>query len=633
MGDILSTSVSGLLAFQQALDVTSNNIANSSTPGYSVENVDLEEAPGNVTAGGYIGGGVEVAGVSRTYNELLATQVRSSQSAYSGSNALSTQATQVDNLLSSSSTGLTASLQSFVNALQTLSSSPSSTASRQALLSQAQALVQQISSYSSQISQYGSNLESQIGTDVTQVNSIASNIANLNTQIETAESNGQTPNQLLDQRDTLVDQLSQYVSVNTSTESNGAMDVFIGSGQALVSGGTAQQLAAIPSQYDSSVLDIGISTAGGVSDVTSEITGGDLGGLLTARSQVLDPTQNALGQISVGLATVMNQQQAAGADLTGAQGQPMFAVGGVQTLPASSNTGSATLAVTRGNLSDLTTDDYTLSYSGGAWQLQDQTTGQSVALTGAGTSADPLQGAGLSIVVSGTPANGDSFLVQPTATAASGLSLLLNNPSQIAAASLAQTSAGSANTGTGTISAATITDSADWVPGNYTLSFTSATQYQVTNSGGTIVSSGSYTSGQPISLPGAQVTVSGAPAAGDTFSIDSTTSADTGDNTNLQAMISALGANSLSGGTTSLNGAANNLVAQVGVLTQQAQANTTAQQAVNQQAVTARNNVSGVNLDQEAAKMIQYQQAYQAMAQVIQASGDMFNSLITAVRG
>lgn len=631
MGDILSTSVSGLLAFQQALDVTSNNIANSATPGYSVENVDLTAAPGQETSAGYIGGGVEATGVSRTYNELLAQQVRSSQSSYSSSSALSTQASQIDNLLSDSSTGLTATLQSFVNAIQSLSSSPSSTASRQALLSQAQALVQQVNSYSSQISQYGSSLESQLGSDVSQINSIASNIANLNTQIETATANGQTPNQLLDQRDSLVDQLSQYVSVNTATETNGAMDVYIGSGQALVSGGTAQQLSTIPSQYNSTVLDIGISTAGGTADVTSDINGGDLGGLLTARSQVIDPAQNALGQISVGLATVMNQQQASGMDLTGAQGQPMFTVGGVQTLPSDTNAGSATLAVTRSSLAGLTADDYTLTYAGGAWQMQDVTTGQSVALTGTGTSANPLQAAGLSIVVGGAPANGDSFLVQPTATAASSLSLALTSPTQIAAASLAQTAASAGNAGTGTISAATITAPSAWVPGDYTLTFTSPTQYTVT-SGGTTVGGGTYTSGQPIPFQGAQVTVSGTPAAGDTFSIDSSTAADSGDNSNLLAMVGALGAGSLAGGTTSLSAAANNLVAQVGVITQQAQANSSAQQTVNEQAVTARNNVSGVNLDTEAAKMLQYQQAYQAMAQVIQTSGEMFTSLITAVR-
>src|SRR5215469_5364887 len=163
MADILSTGVSGLLAFQQALDVTSNNIANAATPGYSVESIDLTPQPGQATSGGYLGSGVAVQGITRAYNELLAQQVRSSQSSYSSYNTLATQAGQIDNMLSSSNTGLTASLQSFINALQTLSTSPSSTASRQALLSQAQALTQQINSYASQIQTYGGNLEQQIG--------------------------------------------------------------------------------------------------------------------------------------------------------------------------------------------------------------------------------------------------------------------------------------------------------------------------------------------------------------------------------------------------------------------------------------------------------------------------------------
>src|SRR5215467_14052800 len=192
MADILSTGVSGLLAFQQALDVTSNNIANSATPGYSLENINFTPEPGQPTAGGFLGSGVEVQSIARSYSELLAAQVRSSQASYTSYNTLSTQAAQIDNMLSSSNTGLTASLQSFVNALQTLSTSPSSTASRQALLSQAQALTQQINSYASQIQTYRSGLEQQIGADVGQVNSIASGIAKLNTQIAADLAGGQT---------------------------------------------------------------------------------------------------------------------------------------------------------------------------------------------------------------------------------------------------------------------------------------------------------------------------------------------------------------------------------------------------------------------------------------------------------
>ena len=633
MADILSTSVSGLLAFQQALDVTSNNIANSSTPGYSVERANLTPQPGQATAGGFIGSGVAVDSITRSYDELLAQQVRGSQASYSSLNTLATQASQIDNLLSSSSSGLTAGLQSFVNAMQTLSTSPNSSAARQALLSQGQALAQQLNGYDAQISQYGANLEQQIGADVKQVNSLASGIASLNNQIaKDLAGTGQSPNQLLDQRDQMIDQLSQYVSVNTASEPNGMLDVYIGSGQSLVSGGTSQQLTTLANPYNASVLQIGLSSPGGTSDITSEISGGELGGLLSARTQVLDPAQNTLGLISVGLATIVNQQQQAGMDQTGAPGQPFFNVGGVVAQPASTNAGGAALTVTRTSLSALTADDYALRYSGGAWQLKDTTTGQAVALTGAGTSASPFQAAGLSIVVSGAPASGDSFLVQPTAGASAGLAVALTDPSQIAAASLAQTGTGAGNTGTGTISAASITNPASWVPDTYTLTIAAGNQYQVTSSSGATVATGTFVAGQPISFQGAQVTVGGVPAAGDTFTIRSSTAADNGDNSNLTALIGAFGNATLSGGTTSLSGAANNLITSVGVVTQQAQASAAAQQSVNQDAVTTRSNLSGVNLDAEAAKMLQFQQAYQAMAQMIQTSGTMFTSLITAIR-
>jgi flagellar hook-associated protein 1 FlgK len=636
MASLLSTSVSGLLAFQQALDVTSNNIANASTPGYSVETANLAEALGQQTGSGYVGSGVDVQSITRTYNEYLAQQVRSSQASYSSSNALAAQAAQIDNMLSDSSTGLTATLQSFVNSLQSVASAPTSTAARQALLSQAQALAQQLTSYDSQISQFGSQLESQLSGDVAQINTITANIASLNQQIASASSSGQTPNQLLDQRDQLITQLSKYVSVQTVTESNGAMDVYVGTGQALVVGASASKLTTLAGAYDPSQLEIGLVGGGGsTADITSEISGGELGGLLSARSQVLDPARNAIGQVSVAVATIVNQQQQSGMDLTGAQGQPMFSVGGVQVLPNSGNTGSASLTVTRGALSSLTTDDYRLLYSGSAWQLTDVTTGQSVAMTGSGTSGSPFQAAGLSIVTAGTPASGDSFLIQPTAGAASGFAVQLTSPSQIAAASLVQGTAGAANTGTAAVSSASITDPTAWnataTGAPYTVAFTGANTYAVTDKAGNPVTTGTFTSGSPITFNGAQLTLTGSPASGDTFTVALNNPANTGDNSNVLAMASALSAAALNGGTASVTGVANSLVSEVGLITQQAQNNATAQQTANQDATTALNNSSGVNLDQQAASMLQYQQAYQAMAQMIQASQQMFTSLITAI--
>ena len=632
MADLLSTSVSGLLAFQQALDVTSNNIANASTPGYSVETANLVEAPGQASNIGFIGSGVDIQSITRNYSEYLAQQVRGSQASYSSANTLAAQSGQIDNMLSDSGTGLTATLQSFVNSLQAVASSPTSSSARQALLNQAHALAQQLNAYDSQISQFGSQVETQINGDVSQVNTITANIASLNQQIAAESSSGQTPNQLMDQRDLLVDQLSKLVSVKTATESNGSMDVYIGTGQALVTGGVAQKLITTPGTYDAAEVGIAISGGGTNADITPEISGGELGGLLSARSQVLDPARNAIGQVSVAVATIVNQQQQSGMDLSGAQGQPMFTVGGVRTLTASDNTGSAALSVTRGALSALTPDDYKLQFTGGAWQLTDVTTGQSVAMTGNGSSGTPFQAAGLSIVTSGTPANGDSFLIQPTAAAAAGFSVALTSPAQVAAASLVQGTAGSGNTGSATVSGASVTNPGTWVSGTYTVTFGAGNSYTVKNSGGTQVGSGTYTSGTPIAFQGAQLTLTGAPASGDTFTVGLNNPANTGDNSNLLAMTDALAASALNGGTTSVTGAANSLVSQIGVITQQAQNNATAQQTVNQDATTARNNASGVNLDQEAANMLRYQQAYQAMAQVITASGQMFTSLISAIQ-
>jgi flagellar hook-associated protein 1 FlgK len=630
MADLLATSVSGLLAFQRALDVTSNNVANSATPGYSVESVNLSEQLAQASSSGFIGSGVRVTSVTRAYDEALATQVRSSQSNYSGYNTYATLAAQVDNMLSATGTGLTAALQSFSNSLHAVANSPASTSSRQALLSQAQSLVQQLKSYDSQVAQYGANVDAQITNNVTQVNSLATQIAKLNTQIAAAQQGtGQPPNDLLDKRDSLIDQLSQYVQVSTTPQGDGEMNVYIGSGQGLVIGGTAQALAATTDPYNASRHNISIATGGGATvDITSQISGGSLGGLLAVRSQVLDPTQNALGQISVGLATLMNQQQQSGMDLTGALGTAMFSVGGVLSAAATTNTGNATVSVTRTNLSALTADNYRLQNTGGTWQLTDTTTGAIVPMTGSGTSASPFQAAGLSIVVNGAAASGDGFSIQPTAGATAGLSLLLTSPTQIAAASPVRTAAGSANTGSGTISSATVLNPAD--PNLLTttkIQFTSATTYSINGAG-----SFPYSGGSTISANGWSVQISGTPAAGDTFTVSSNAGG-TGDNTNVLAMVDQLASSALDGGTTSLMSAANNLVSDVGVLTQSAQNNASTQKAINTDAVTSRSNVSGVNLDEEAAKLVSYQQAYQACAQMIQASNTIFNSLITAVRG
>jgi len=631
MADLLSTSVSGLIAFQNALAVTSNNVANVDTPGYSEETPVFTAEPGESTGVGYFGAGVDISSVTRNYSELLATQMRTSQSSYSNFNTYATTAAQVDNMLSDTNTGLSTQLQSFSNSLQTLANSPTLAASGTAVISAAQSLTQSVQGYASQLTSIDQNVEGQITSNIQEINTLASNIATVNGQIAQVSGSGQPPNSLLDQRDSLIDTLSQYVSVNTATQSDGSLDVFIGNGQSLVSGSTAQTLTAIPNQYNPTQFDVGLTTAGSSGaplDITGAISGGSLGGLIAVRSQVIDPTLNSLGQISVGIANIVNQQQAAGLTQSGTPGQPLFAVGGVQVSGSADNTGTATVTATRTDLSALTTDNYTLSDAAGNWQLYDQTSGQTVAMTGTGTATDPFLAAGLSIVVNGNANSGDSYLVEPTATAAAGFNVLLTSPTQIASGAAVQTGAATANTGTGTIAAATVTD-----PTNANLltptsiTFTSPTTYQVSGDPATYA----YTPGAAIAANGWTTSISGTPATGDTFNVSSN-AGNTGDNTNLFAMIDGLNASSLDGGTTSLTGATGSLLGQVGAQTQQAQSNASAQQAVNTSATDAVNNLSGVNLDEEAANMVKYQQAYQACAQMIQASTTMFNTLLTAIQ-
>ncbi len=631
MGDMLSTGVSGLLAFQQALDTTSNNISNANTPGYSRESVNLVSVPGPYIGNVSIGAGVAVNDVQRSYDQTVASQVVTATSAYNQLNGFATQAAQVDNVLGSTTNGLASQLQSLTAALQTVANAPTSSASRQAFLSQAQQLVSNLQSDNTSLQNLNSQANAQLTSDASQVTSLAQSIAALNKQIMAQTSPSmQAPNSLLDQRNQLINQLATFANVTTTQQADGSVNIYLGAGQTLVTGTTAAGLSTIANPYDASQDDLALTTAAGPVDVTQQVTGGTLGGTLQFRSQMLEPARNSLGQVAVVLTSAMNAQNAAGLDQSGNPGQPIFSVGAVQVLPNSGNAGTGAVTATVSNANAITADNYILKYDGANWSLTNASSGASVALSGAGTVASPFSADGLSIVVGAGAQAGDSYEIQPTSGAVSGMQVLLTNPSQLAAAAPLLTAASSSNTGSGSIDQGSVPNSASWVRGNYTLTFTNATTYQVTDSTGAVVGNGAYTSGTPITFNGMQVTVSGAPAAGDSFAINDNGSG-TGDNRNLTVMTGLLD-QPLIGGTTSINGTVNQLVTNIGIQTSQAQTGATAQQAVLTDATNAQQSVSGVNLDEEAANLVKYQQAYQAAAEVIKVASTLFTSLLSAVQ-
>jgi flagellar hook-associated protein 1 FlgK len=624
---VFGIDVSALQAFQQAIEVTSNNVANASTPGYDVESVNLATAAPQDSGSIAIGAGVTVSGVSRAYSQAATNQLNTSQSSLAQLNALQNYTNQIDNLFGTTAGGLSTALQNYYGGWSAVADNPTSTAARQALLGDATALAQNLNTTSTQLNEMNSGVNAGITADVQQVNSISTQIANLNTQIAASAGSGQAPNTLLDQRDQLVSNLSQLVGVTTTSNTDGSINVYVGNGTPLVLDNNTYSLTTVPNQFNASQLEVASSTSNGNS-ISSTITSGDLGGLLAASTQAINPALNQLGQIATAIAQSANTQQASGLDLNGQLGGALFSVAAPVATASTANTDGTTASVTISNVGALTSDNYLLSYTGGAYTLKDATTGANVALTGAGTQASPLTADGLSIVLSGTPASGDQFLIQPTAQAAATLSVALTNPSGLAAADAVQTSAADSNTGTGTISTGTVTDAANPnLLSTATIAFTSPTTYSINGAG-----SFAYTSGGNISANGWQVQISGTPATGDSFTVQSNAGG-TGDNTNALAFANQQTQGLLSGGSESISGAVGALISGVGAQVQQVNTAQAAQAAVNTQAQTNVSSVTGVNLDQEAANLMQWQQAYQASAQALSVANGLFTTLLDSVNG
>jgi flagellar hook-associated protein 1 len=632
MADLLNTSVAGLLAFQRALDTTSHNITNANTVGYSRQLTEFMTRQAQPSGAGWVGNGVDVSTIRRAYDNFLAGQARSSSSAYTQAKTYATQAERVSNLFGSSSTGLTASLQNLVNSLQSVADTPTSIPARQTLLSQAQTLVDRFKSYDASLRNFDSQVNASIETEATAITSMARSIAALNQEITNGYARtGQPPNDLMDQRDNLIDQLSTHINVQVVGQSDGSVNVFIGNGQPLVVGQTFSSVTTTQDPFDASRKLIAVQTPHGENDITASLSGGTLGGMLDFRRQMLDPARNALGRLSIALTEVMNAQHHEGIDLNGDLGGDFFAVGGVRVQTHADNAGTGTAVVTRvpGSAGDLTTSDYLMTYTATGWSLRRTDTGATVPMSGTGTAADPFVADGLSIVVSGAPEVGDQLLVKPTAEVVSGLKVVITDPAEIAAASPIVSSASASNTGNGVISAGEVTDASHpQLRTSVAIRFTSATTYTI----GADPTVHTYTPGGNIEVNGWRVQISGSPAAGDTFTVGNNANG-RGDNRNALLLAGVMTQPVLNGGSTSLNAGVGQFIGDIGVKTNQAQVTRDAQKIVADEAAQSLQSVSGVNLDEEAANLVRYQQAYMAISQMIRVADTIFQSVLDATRG
>ncbi|WP_031404999.1 flagellar hook-associated protein FlgK [Thiomonas sp. FB-Cd] len=662
---LVTNSLTGLQAAQQALQVTGNNIANVNTPGYSREQVIQSTQPPSLLGGLYLGNGTQIDTVARSYNSYLQSQVWSTTATASGANTFNTQLQPLVNLLAGTNAGLSTSIQQFfASGVAQVAANPSDIPSRQNLISEAQSLAQTFQGAAQQLQDAATGVNQQIGQSITTINSLTQQIAQLNVQINSLSSAQSTPNSLLDQRDQLITQLSAQVGVSVLPQSGNQVSVFTGNGQVLVAGSLSFALKTAPNAYDPSQAEVAYAANGAF--ISQGLQGGTLGGVLQFRSQVLQPAQNALGRIADGLAQAMNTQQAQGLDLNGKFGAVMFQSGAVQVLANAANAGSAVISGSVVDSNALTTADYQLNYNGSNWTATNLSTGQPTIITpGTSGTATTLTFGGVQVNVSGAQA-GNTFEVLPTRYGALNFQSTLTNAAGVAAASPYVSSAGqmqagglvNANLGNLALSAGQYSATSGSASVVVSGGVNAPTALQITlNSGGTsgaigfqvtqpgsatVLATGSVTlgsSGTTVAIPYATntppggfwtVNLSGSTAvSGDAFTLSP---ASGGNGGNAQAMAALQTAKTLGGSSTSIEGAYSQLVSQVASQGNQAQTALSAATAVSAQAVSSQQSVSGVNLDQEATNLIQYQQAYQAAAKAIQVGNSLFTSLLQAVQ-
>lgn len=461
MSGILSNAISGLQASQNALRTAGHNISNANTQGYSRQEVNYVTRPEQIAGGaGYIGSGVTTASIERVVNEFVTTQLRSDTSTYNQLNKYSLNISKVDKLFAEASTGLSGSLQSFFAALQNGANDPASTPARQLIITEAQSLSSRFNNLYQRMADIEKSVNGEVRTVTSQINSLATSIAELNQSIgeAAASGGGNQPNDLLDKRDETLRQLAELVSIQVVKESTGDLNVFIGNGQPLVLGASSSSF----SVTNDGQIQLRANSA--VIDITEQVSGGQIGGLLSFRDEVLSPSMNELGRIAISMSEEFNNLQQQGLDLDNDYGQKMFvdindpvnAVNRVKHSSGNQQPYDRQLNVTITDTNQLTASDYRFDIVPGTTnyvvtRLADDQVVKQGGLSGAYPFSIEFDGVSLNLT-SGSFQGGDSFLVQPTRNGSQDIKALLQRPEDLAFASPIRTGSASSNTGSGIVS-------------------------------------------------------------------------------------------------------------------------------------------------------------------------------------
>ena len=542
MSDIFNLGASALNSLQRAISTTGNNIANANTDGYSRQEVEFASRTPNRIGGDTLGTGVEVSSIRRAYDHFLTQDVQARTSSSGYYSLYATTAEQIDNLMADPANSISSAMDQFFASMEAVANSPTSQPERQVMLSEAQTLATRFNYVDARLSELAENMNEQMSVFVVDINQYTQDIAQLNQQIARLERTpGGRPNDLLDQRDQAVESLAKLVRVETRTQEDGSINVFMSSGHRLVSQSGAETLRLSAAVQPDGPVRVYISAPGGSdTELTESAFGGELGAALDVSNNVIDRARRDIGLLALGLTDTFNTQHKLGDTLNQVAGSDFFTAITPVTTASTLNSGTTTVSAVIDDATQLTGASYQIDYTDSAVTITNLATNVSQDINGTTISLD-----GLTFTVSpfSNQTDGDRFLVEPTGRAASAITVALSDTSDIAAA----------------------------------------------NSGGNV-----------------------------------------GDNRNLLSLIALRDANTLKGGTQSVYDIYNNAVSQVAVDTRSARANADTEQSLLQSVTDRRDGITGVNLEEEAANLIRYQQAYQAAAQIITTANDVFDTLLRA---
>ena len=542
MTSIFDVGSSALNSLQRAISTTGNNIANVNTEGYSRQQVEFSSRTPDYIGGLALGTGVEVSAIRRAYDQFLTADVQARTSSSSYYNLYAGTAEQIDNLMADPATSIASAMDQFFASMEAVANSPASQPERQVMLAEAQTLASRFNYVDSRLSELAEDMNQRMSVFVEDINRHLSDVAKLNEQIERLQrSAGGSPNELLDQRDKTLEDLSKLMRIDVRAQSDGSINVFTTSGHRLVSPSGAESLRLSQGVQSDGPVQVFVSAAGGAeAEITERGIGGELGAAIDVSNNMIDRARRDIGLLALGLTDTFNIQHKSGSTLNQVEGGDFFSSIFPVTTGSTLNSGTTSVTAAVDDVTQLTGASYRVDYTDSVVTVTNLATNETQEINGTTITLD-----GLTLTVSpfSNLTDGDRFIVEPTARAASAMSVAITDTSDIAAASL----------------------------------------------GGNV-----------------------------------------GDNRNMLTLIDLRDANNLRDGSQGVYDVYNNAVSQVAVDTRSARANAETEESLLASVVDQRASITGVNLEEEAANLIRYQQAYQAAAQIITTANDVFDTLLRA---